>query len=196
MVLGGLLLSGCGVFGGSGAATSTGAPPTSATTSAAATSSPAAVTSTPATSTPAGPQTAAETTTAAASPKAAPTPAPKPAPKPGYGNPPPCPGDIAGGAACRFLKAHAAGSTSGMTADEKAVASQLQLPPGEWKMGDCELVGDVTAECRATWMLNESAKWLKVTVAPSNGEWTGETMSVPPGETLQYQVVEAGWVDL
>lgn len=62
------------------------------------------------------------------------------------------------------------------------------------KFGGCELVGDVTVECRVIFPVDEpnsEATAATFDLQPANGEYNFDTgeVDLPPGEKLKYQVV-------
>lgn len=125
-------------------------------------------------------------------------PAPEPsseapsAPAPGSGRDPACEQDEVNVALCDFVEAVLAGDVSSLTAEEQEVATGVtDLPAAPWTLASCDLVGDVTVECQVVFApAGEQEQVATFALTPSNGEYNDGSITVPPGETLEYGVVE------
>jgi hypothetical protein len=93
-------------------------------------------------------------------------------------------------ALCRFVVAVQAGDLVDLSEEEQAVAAVVtDLPGGPWTVDSCELEGDVTVLCQATFTeAPEPGRTAGFYVGPVNGEFNDGRIIVPEGETLRYEV--------
>lgn len=96
---------------------------------------------------------------------------------------------------CDFTEAVVTGTWDQLTDTERAVAADTtDLPDDFWYLQSCELVGDISVECRVYFLEenpepnSEPGTAATFTLTPSNGEYVDGDVIVPPGETLDYQV--------
>ena len=121
----------------------------------------------------------------------------EPAPEPSAAAPasdrdPACEQDEVNVALCDFVEAVLAGDASSLTPEEQQVAATVtDLPAAPWTLASCDLVGDVTVECQVVFSpTGQQEQVATFSLTPSNGEYNDGSITVPPGETLEYGVVE------
>ena len=105
---------------------------------------------------------------------------------------PACEQDAVNVALCDFVEAVLVGDVTALSPQEQEVAATVtDLPPDPWAPASCNLVGDVTVECQVVFTpAGQQEQVATFALAPSNGEYDDGAITVPPGETLEYGVVE------
>jgi hypothetical protein len=91
---------------------------------------------------------------------------------------------------CRFITAAQAGALDELSDGEAAVAGAVEgeLPPGDWEIERCDLVGDVTVLCVLGF--DSSAVSLGFHVVPVNAEYNDGELLTEDGEDVRYEVAE------
>lgn len=107
---------------------------------------------------------------------------------------PSCRKDDVSSALCAFVTAVQSGKTSKLTHRERQVAMTIKdLPRSHFTVTSCQLEGDVTVRCEITFTKssnNSEPTSASFYVQPANGNYQDGQIILPPGEKLQYQVIQ------
>ena len=105
---------------------------------------------------------------------------------------PACEEDEVTQALCGFIEAVIYGDTASLSAGEQEIVPMMNdLPATYYELRGCELMGDVTVECPVTFDPGGPDETTATfALAPTNAEFNDGGLYVPPGETLDYDVVE------
>lgn len=94
-------------------------------------------------------------------------------------------------ALCRAMVSIRSGEQNLLTDDESAEIDGAKPPGGLWTVGECWLIGDVTAQCAVRFEdAPPGADHAGFRLFPANAEYTGDELVTPPGEPVRYEISE------